>query len=450
LGLRQDVVLTDGTTLGDCFDLDARKIKAKVFADHNISRLELTRVFGRTWNFVGLDSEIPSPGDYVTRLMGGDSVIVTRDKTGAVNVLLNSCTHRGTQLSVIDRGTCERFKCPYHGWTFDAAGRLQALVAERERLGPDGRKDAFDLRRARVARYSGLIFATWNAEAPDFDTYLGDARWYLDMLFNSVDDDLVVVGPPQRWVVDCDWKQGAENFAGDAYHAPTSHGSAVDIGIIPPQYLNGALRSSLVADTTYGHSIILFNLAGMTGAGALDDEALRQFELPWLPPEVFSQLDSHLSKDQLGVLRDGYSPGVGTLFPNFSWLMQSTFYGPLCSVRTWNPIGFGKVEIWNWVLMHPASSEQLRASIASGYSRQFGIGGLLEQDDSVIWGRMHRAHRGGMGGEQNVDYSRGRVPDETPWPGPGAVWHAGSGPGAVADDGIWNFHLRWYELMTQA
>jgi hypothetical protein len=148
---------------------------------------------------------------------------------------------------------------------------------------------------------------------------------------------------------------------------------------------------------------------------------------------------------------------VGNLFPNCSWVMQATMGGPLCTLRTWNPVGPNHVELCSWVITHPAASEELRTVTATGYAQQFGISGMFEQDDLAIWSRIQRARQGAMGGRQDVDYSSGRVPNKTnqmsdacDWPGPGTVWESRGGAGAVADDAMWQFFLRWYALMTEA
>ncbi len=447
--------LADGTSLEDAFDLAARKIAGNVFADPLIYRVELERVFARSWCFVGFESEIPGSGDYVTRPMGNDSVLLTRDSAGSVNVLLNSCTHRGTQLSVIDKGSCEQFKCPYHGWIFDTTGRLDALIAERERLGPDGSKDAFHLRRARVSTYAGMIFATWNRDAPDLDAYLGDAKWYMDLPFRSVDDSLVVTGPPHRWTVRCNWKFGAENFAGDVYHVMGAHASAATIGLVPPSSISASLGQVTVADTTWGHGVTTFNIPRSLGGQQLEQSVLRQLQFPWLPEEVLPQLENHLNDGQLELLQAGEFPGVGNIFPNFSWIMQASPFGPLALIRTWHPVGPGQVEVWSWSLAHPDASDELRHASIKTHARLFGMAGMLEEDDVTIWSRMQRAREGYIGGQQQVDYSCRRqpdksryVPDGRDWPGPGTVWQ-GRVADAVADDAMWNFYLRWYQLMTE-
>ena len=89
------------------------------------------------------------------------------------------------------------------------------------------------MRKARVATRGGLIFGDLGDDMPDFETYLGDFRFYFDMMFCAVDKDLVSVGPPQRWSVPFNWKLGAENFVGDTYHLQTAHASLIDIGMVP-------------------------------------------------------------------------------------------------------------------------------------------------------------------------------------------------------------------------
>src|SRR5437667_5902077 len=51
-----------------------------VYLDPDIYRIEQEKIFrGPTWNYVGLDAELPNPGDYKTTSIGDSPVIVTRD-----------------------------------------------------------------------------------------------------------------------------------------------------------------------------------------------------------------------------------------------------------------------------------------------------------------------------------------------------------------------------------
>jgi phenylpropionate dioxygenase-like ring-hydroxylating dioxygenase large terminal subunit len=100
------------------------RIHASLYTDPRIFDDEMERIFRRGWVFVGHDSEIPSPGDFVTRRVGTEPVIMVRSTDGGVAVLVNRCMHRGTMVCPADRGSARTFTCPYHGWTYDISGEL--------------------------------------------------------------------------------------------------------------------------------------------------------------------------------------------------------------------------------------------------------------------------------------------------------------------------------------
>src|SRR5581483_5868148 len=102
-------------------------VSARIFADPGVYRREIEQLFPRCWLFVAHGSEIPSSGDFVTRQMGADPVIVSRDAGGQPHVLLNVCRHRGRQVCNEDAGRTSHFRCGYHGWTYDSAGKLTGL-----------------------------------------------------------------------------------------------------------------------------------------------------------------------------------------------------------------------------------------------------------------------------------------------------------------------------------
>ncbi|MFX6201805.1 Rieske 2Fe-2S domain-containing protein, partial [Acinetobacter baumannii] len=77
-----------------------------------------------TWVYVGHESEVPNANDYVVKSIGPQSVIMTRDEQGKVNLLLNRCSHRGNQVCSFERGNARSFTGPFHSWTFANDGRL--------------------------------------------------------------------------------------------------------------------------------------------------------------------------------------------------------------------------------------------------------------------------------------------------------------------------------------
>ena len=69
-------------------------VSRKIFFDPEIYRAELERIFARCWLFLGHESQIPEPGDYMTAYMGEDPILVCRGADGTVRAFLNSCRHR--------------------------------------------------------------------------------------------------------------------------------------------------------------------------------------------------------------------------------------------------------------------------------------------------------------------------------------------------------------------
>jgi Rieske [2Fe-2S] domain len=88
------------------------RIHASLYADPQVFDDEMERIFHRGWVFVGHDSEIPRPGDYVTRVVGREPVIMVRAGDGLISVLVNRCRHRGTMVCPADRGHARTLTCP--------------------------------------------------------------------------------------------------------------------------------------------------------------------------------------------------------------------------------------------------------------------------------------------------------------------------------------------------
>ena len=60
--------------------------------------------------------------------------------------------------------------------------------------------------------YKGLVFATFNPEAPPLRKYLGKVTWYLDVFFDRREGGVEVVGGMRKWVILCNCKFPTENF----------------------------------------------------------------------------------------------------------------------------------------------------------------------------------------------------------------------------------------------
>lgn len=194
--------------------------------------------------FVGHASQVATPGQFFSSRMGSDPVLVTRDAQGGINVLLNSCRHRGMAVCRYDEGRTLQFTCPYHGWSYSMDGSLVSTPGDLHGVPQHGMaygntldKSKWGLvRTAKSHNYKGLIFACWDPDAPEFDQYVGDFHHWLDNLadaFDGTEGTTEVFRGVQKWRIRSNWKFVSENFLGDTYHGATTHVSVEQVGIGP-------------------------------------------------------------------------------------------------------------------------------------------------------------------------------------------------------------------------
>ncbi len=196
-------------------------VSREIFSSETIFAQELERVFAPSWAFVGHTSQFAADGDYALSRVGQESVIVVRERGGAINVLLNSCRHRGMPVCRYDSGNASAFTCSYHAWSFDLGGALTGVPRLNEAYHGELDRSQWGLIKARVAVFHGSIWASFDESAPDFETFLGDMAYYVRDLMQSPDgedDGYEVIGGIVKWRMPANWKFGAENFTGDHYH----------------------------------------------------------------------------------------------------------------------------------------------------------------------------------------------------------------------------------------
>ena len=199
------------------------KVHASLYSDPHIFEQELEKIFYRVWVFVGHESEIPQPGDYVTRQIGRQPVLMVRHKAAAVSVFLNRCAHRGTMVCPADSGNARAFTCPYHGWTYNLSGRLTG-VPYPGAYGPDFNKADYGLSRvARCDSYRGFVFASLSLHGPSLAEHLGSASQIIDRACNlSPEGELDLRAGWIKHRYQSNWKMIPENDT-DGYHLGFVH-----------------------------------------------------------------------------------------------------------------------------------------------------------------------------------------------------------------------------------
>jgi phenylpropionate dioxygenase-like ring-hydroxylating dioxygenase large terminal subunit len=358
---------------------DEGLINRRIYGDARVHELELERIFARCWLFVGHESQVPKPGDFITTYMGEDPVILARDHTGRIGVFLNNCAHKGRTVCELDRGNQTVFVCPYHGWSFRLNGELAAVPYFKEAYFGELDRAKFGLKRcAQVDTYRGLVFATWDPSAPSLVSYLGDMAWYLDIALDRSASGTELIGPPQRFTVKANWKAGAENFVSDFQHAQTiTHASA-----LKAMGGGGEARpdSGVQANAGPGHGLFM----------SIES---RQQRAP--ATKGFMAANAPEAKARLGEIRgDGQiDPIAGTIFPNLSFNLVPGFP----NLRVWKPKGPHEMEVWTWGIVDAGVSDAVKAQMLRGFQFMFGVSGMVEQDDGDQWQEVCASANGYIG-----------------------------------------------------
>ena len=188
----------------------------RYISQENFDR-ERERFFARGWIGVGRTEWIASAGDYFLAEPAGESLIVTRDRSGAVHAFYNVCRHRGTKMCTQSTGRfVGSIQCPYHAWTYGLDGALNAARNMDDVPGFD--RGDFPLKEARVALWDGFIFVNLTPEPEPFERTFAPlidrfSRWDLDRLRtgHSIEYDLA-----------CNWKLVFQNYS-ECYHCPLVH-----------------------------------------------------------------------------------------------------------------------------------------------------------------------------------------------------------------------------------
>mgnify|MGYP003627410786 FL=1 len=397
---------------GGLVNLDKGLISRDIFTNQAVYDDELERIFARSWLFVGHESHIPENGDYMLSRMGEESVIFNRDRNGRLHVFLNNCRHRGMRVCRYDNGNSRKFACPFHAWVFSDEGKLIGVPKLESGYHNELDRSQWGLIEARVASYHGYVFACWDEQAPEFEDYLGDLRFYFDdycELPDGTHGDWEAFGGVFKWRVPCNWKFGAENFGGDYYHNP-SHAS-VDAVVLSPAGTKGRHTYDTVSKTRELHKLNILTKEGHNARGELfkdDYDYVPTYQEMAVVEDYFRDCYAR-RQSKLGEKARWYGHG-GTIFPNVS------YSNGVQSMGTWNPCGPHETEIWRIFLAPKAAPDEVKNVLRHYVIRYQGPSGLTEQDDMENWASAHEGARGTIARRHDFHYGMGMGHERKGWP----------------------------------
>lgn len=422
-------------------DVDRGIVSRDVFVDDQVFHDELEQLFARMWLFVGHESQIPNPGDFFVSRMGQESVILCRDREKKIHVFLNTCRHRGMKVCRYDEGNTPLFTCPYHAWSYSTDGKLIGVPMSATLY--DGVLDRSQwslIEPPLVANYKGTIWACWDAAAPSFETYLGDAKQHLDYVLDCRDGrpgGSEVLGGIQKWVVPSNWKFAVENFLGDTYHN-VSHRSVDLVGIGPSARRGIKGRRD---DQNPGGQDVWISFPqghGVHSAMHAENSSYIQSFLDDPGVEEYFRHCFNERKRRLGS-RSRLAAKTGTIFPNTSYHGQQPR-----ALFVWHPQGPTTTEIWRFYLVDHDAPAAVKDFLRHYYMRYSGPAGMTEQDDMENWNYATAASRGTIARRYpyNFQQSMHKVRENDPLPGTVSL--------QITEENARNFYRRWGRCMDGA
>ena len=421
-------------------DLDKGTLDRRIFTDGQVYQEELEQVFGRAWLMIGHESLVPNANDFFLSYMGEDPVILTRDSKDQIHVFLNMCRHRGNRIVRADDGNAKNFMCTYHGWTFSNEGKLVSVPGLQEAYYGELDVERLGLVEARSETYAGIVFATWAEDAPTLEAYLGDLRWYMDIIHNHRDCGIQAVGPI-KWIAPFNWKTPVDN-APDFYHARITHQS---VGLARARVQSPRMNATVGGSqrpfqsprrqiSVNGHVAVATVLDKPDGLGwntvfktAVTPDNRSKWEAfhQSILPEVERRVGSFRARRMEASAR--------IIFPN-------VFIG----LRIAHPRGPLKSELWSFVYYDKDSPEEVVRAKRLRMGQEDQLGGVVEQDDMDNWRQMTDSGLSTAGRKYPHDLSMG-------------VGHMGNDPllrgrsiaeRFISENAQRAYYARWQEFMN--
>ena len=176
---------------------------------------EVEQVWRKTWQLACRVEEIPNVGDHVLYEIVHDSLIVVRSSPTEIRAYVNACLHRGTTLRA-EGGCVNKFRCPFHGFTWSLQGKLTELPSAWDF--PQIDRADYDLPEARVGVWGGFVFINFDPNCEPLESYLEILPEHFKAF--ALEDRYKAVHVAK--IMPCNWKLAMEAFV-EAFHVRSAH-----------------------------------------------------------------------------------------------------------------------------------------------------------------------------------------------------------------------------------
>jgi phenylpropionate dioxygenase-like ring-hydroxylating dioxygenase large terminal subunit len=360
-------------------------LSSRLFTDPAIFAEELERIWYRGWVYIGHESEIPEPGDYVTRTIGLQPVIMSRDPEGQVNVLLNRCPHRGNTVCQFESGNSSAFRCAYHGWTFSSNGDLIGATYATG-YGPDFDKAGYAMARMpRMDVRRGFVFGSFAPEGKPLADHLGRAAEYIDRYCDLSPTGKVRVNAGFVKVrYEANWKLILDN-AVDGYHPLFLHRAILKAyrteGTDPATSYSDE-GTIVTRDLGDGHAMLDFSEQSRQTGGFGGVVDVSQGAVARARDEHLKALERRLGPDRASDLLSSGMSNVA-IWPNLMLVLQD--------IRTIQPASPTHSIVYNTPALLEGVPESLNLARIRQQTTSYGPAGMVTPDDFEIFERSQRA-----------------------------------------------------------
>ncbi len=344
------------------------------YTDEGLYKKELDRLFYKGhWCYIGLEAEVPNPGDFKRTVIGERSVVMTRDMDGEIHVVENVCAHRGMQFCRERHGNRKELVCPYHQWNYSLKGDLQG-VPFRRGVKQDGkinggmpkefRVEDHGLTKLKVAIRGGVVFASFDHDVEPFEDYLGPTILaYFDRLFNG--RKLTILGY-NRQRIPGNWKLMQENIK-DPYHPGLLHTWFVTYGL-----WRADNKSELKMDEHFRHAAMI----STRGSGGKKEEVTQGVT-------SFKENMEIQDKRLIDIVPEAWWNGptavMMTIFPSVIFQQQVNSV----STRHIQPNGHGSFDfVWTHFGFEDDTPEMTQRRLIQ--ANLFGPAGFVSADDGEV------------------------------------------------------------------
>jgi anthranilate 1,2-dioxygenase large subunit len=350
------------------------------FQREDVYAAEQEKLFrGPCWNYLCLEAEVASRGQYCTSYLGDLPVIVARDQDGELYAFENRCAHRGALLALDNRGTAKDFTCVYHAWSYNLQGDLTGVAFEGGIKGKGGMPESFCKsdhapRKLRLAVVHGLVFGSLSDDVDDIEDYLGDE--IMERIERVLGGRTPVVIGRYTQMLPNNWKLYVENVK-DSYHASILH-----LFFTTFEINRLSQRGGIIVSENGGHHV---------SYSAIDRDAERDasYAEQNLRSDSGFQLADPSLLDGFSEVGDDTTLQILSTFPAF--VLQQIQNS--VAVRQILPRAVDRTEL-NWTLLGFAEDTPEQHTARLKQSNLVGSAGYVSMEDGCVGGFVQRGVAG--------------------------------------------------------